>query len=168
MKIIQTLLAVAAPMLAGACMSDTDLVKNAEGFRACKYNDTKGIATICYGYNLQRSKAAGDLKSVGANLSTVMAGGCLSQSQCDSLLNIEMVSARNGARNVVGTTPCACANAVMVDMTYNLGSLSAFNTFTGLIKQGRWKDAAADGHTTLWCSQVGNRCSRDMNQILQC
>ena len=68
------------------CYSDTDLVKMSEGFRACEYKDSVGIATICYGYNLQRSCAAADIKSVGGDLAALMKGGCLSQSQCDSLL----------------------------------------------------------------------------------
>ena len=103
------------------CYSDTDLIKMSEGFRACEYKDTTGHSTICYGYNLNRSCAAADIKAVGGNLASIMKGGCLSQSQCNSLLDKEVSSARSGAAHVFGTVSCACAKAVTVDMTYNLG-----------------------------------------------
>ena len=76
-----------------------------------------------------------------------------------------MGSARSGAQAVFGTVSCACAKAVTVDMTYNLGQagIASFTTFDSLIKQKKWAEAAADGKTTLWCKQVGTRCTRDMN-----
>ena len=55
-------------------------------------------------------------------------------------------------------------------MTYNLGEagLSGFYTFNSYIDDERWDDAADDLYTTLWCSQVGNRCPRDAEQIRAC
>ena len=83
---------------ANGCYSDTDLIKMSEGFRACEYKDSVGIKTICYGYNLQRSCAKNDIASVGGDYNAVMNGGCLSQSQCNSLLDKEIVSARSGEK----------------------------------------------------------------------
>ena len=34
------------------CPTDLALIQQGEGFRSCKYLDTMGIPTICYGYNL--------------------------------------------------------------------------------------------------------------------
>lgn len=52
-------------------------------------------------------------------------------------------------------------------MTYNLGSagMSSFGTFISLIKKGDYASAASDIRGTLWCRQVGNRCSRDASII---
>ena len=65
---------------------------------------------------------------------------------------------------------CKCAEYVLVDMTYNLGEggLSTFNTFNSLMESGQWDAAADDLQGTLWCSQVGTRCTRDTNQIRSC
>ena len=152
------------------CYSDIDLVKMGEGFRACEYKDTMGIPTICYGYNLSRSQAKTDITSVGGDYNAVMNGGCLSESQCTTLLNKDMSSARSGKASVFGNLSCACANAVAVDMTYNLGTsgIRSFNTFDSMMKQGHYKDASDDGKHTAWCGQVKSRCDRDMNQLLQC
>ena len=128
-----------APTDSNGCQSDTDLIKISEGFRSCTYKDSVGIKTICYGYNLERSCAPADIKSVGGDYDAVMAGGCLSQSQCDSLLNKEIVSARNGEKAIYGNKiSCQCATSVLVDMTYNLGQagLASFYTFNSLMEQG--------------------------------
>ena len=55
-------------------------------------------------------------------------------------------------------------------MTYNLGEagLASFNTFNSLMEAGEWDQAADDLSGTLWCSQVGSRCTRDQNQIRGC
>ena len=62
-----------------ACMSDLQLVKDGEGLRTCTYKDTKGIKTVCYGFNLERGTTAKNLiASVGGDYNAVLAGGCLS------------------------------------------------------------------------------------------
>ena len=125
------------PEAANGCKSDTDLIKVSEGYKPCEYKDSVGIKTICYGYNLERSCSERDIKSVGGDYSAVMAGGCLSQSQCDSLLNKEVVSAENGEKAIYGSKiSCQCATSVLVDMTYNLGQagLASFNTFNSLME----------------------------------
>ena len=55
-------------------------------------------------------------------------------------------------------------------MDYNLGTagLATFTTFQSYIEKQDWNDAADDLYTTLWCSQVGTRCSRDAEQIRGC
>ena len=155
---------------AGGCSSDIQLVMQGEGYRSCMYHDTRGIPTVCYGYNLQRSKAAKDISSVGGNYSSVMRGGCLTQPQCQKLLNIDMAWARTGAQQIFGHLSCGCAAAVAVDMTYNLGTagMKSFNQFDALMRAGRYKEAAADAQHTAWCRQVGTRCSRNVRQISMC
>ena len=158
--------------LAG-CQSDLSLIEQGEGFRSCMYKDTMGIPTVCYGFNLNKSGASSQVASVGGNYNSVRSGAqCLSQHQCEQLLQTDVNTARSGERAIYGSkVSCQCAKDVLVDMTYNLGQagLSSFHTFNSLIEQGRWTEAANDLRTgTRWCGQVGNRCTRNMNQIKMC
>ena len=153
------------------CMSDLDLVKDGEGLRTCTYKDTMGIRTVCYGFNLERGSTAKSMvESVGGDYNAVLAGGCLSQSQCSQLLDKDMASSRSCKRSIYGTLSCACADAVAVDLTYNLGcaGMKGFPNFIAQMKAGQWDSAANNLQSTLWCRQVGRRCPRNVNQIKQC
>ena len=68
-------------------------------------------------------------------------------------------------KQIYGSLSCSAAKAVAVDMTYNMGksTMSSFNQFIALMKEGKYADAAADGEGTAWCGQVKSRCSRDMD-----
>ena len=140
--------------MVNGCQSDTELIKISEGYRSCMYKDSVGIKTICYGYNLERSCARAAVTAVGGNYDAVMDGGCLTQSQCNSLLDTEVKSAEQGERSIYGSkVSCQCAVSVLVDMTYNLGQagLASFHTFNSLMEQGKWVDATNDLKTTKWC-----------------
>ena len=133
--------------------------------------DTTGNRTICYGFNLETSSAKKNVEAVGGNFDEVYNGGCLSKSQCEDLLNEEVDVARQGEKQIYGNKiSCQCATYVLVDMTYNLGEagLASFGTFNSLMEAGEWDQAADDLSGTLWCSQVGSRCTRDQNQIRGC
>lgn len=86
--------------------------------------------------------------------------------QCADLLYMEVKVASQGEQAVFGSQ-CSCIAAVLTDMTYNLGEagISTFNTFIGYIKEHNWSAAAQDVRGTLWCRQVGNRCTRDSGII---
>ena len=147
-----------------ACKTDTQLIEQGEGLRKCEYMDTTGNRTVCYGFNLETSSAKKNVEAVGGNFNDVYNGGCLTQSQCEDLLNEEVDVARQGEKQIYGNKiSCQCATYVLVDMTYNLGEagLASFNTFNSLMEAGEWDEAADDLSGTLWCSQVGSRCSRD-------
>eukprot|EP00049_Salpingoeca_infusionum_P024209 m.15227 g.15227 ORF g.15227 m.15227 type:complete len:169 (-) comp6536_c0_seq1:154-660(-) len=152
--------------VATACQSALDLIKAAEGFRACEYVDTTGHKTICYGFNLDASGAKAKVEAVGGNWNSVINGGCLSQSQCTSLLQSEVNKAAGSAASIFGSQ-CSCIQAVLTDMTYNLGAagMASFTTFNGLIRKHDWSAAASDIKGTLWCRQVGSRCTRDAGII---
>ena len=60
----------------------------------CEYMDTTGNRTVCYGFNLETSSAKANVESVGGNFNDVYNGGCLSKSQCNSLLDTEVDVAR--------------------------------------------------------------------------
>ena len=162
---------VATFAAASSCQSDTSLIKEGDGYRSCVYTDTTGNKTICYGFNLEVSSAKSEVASVGADYNSVYNGSqCLSQSQCSTLLNDTIATARSGEQQIYGNVSCYCAKEVLVDMTFNLGEagLSTFNTFNSYIKSEQWDAAANDLYTTLWCSQVGSRCTRDADQIKMC
>ncbi len=146
------------------------LVEKHEGRRSCVYTDTTGHKTIGVGFNLDNSGARSAIAAIGANFDQVYSGKqCLTSSQIDSLFTTSLNSATSGARSVVPgySTLCSNVQAVMIDMDFNLGSagLGSFNTFLSLVKQHKWSDAASDLRGTLWCRQVGNRCSDDSSII---
>lgn len=149
-----------------ACESAIDLIKEAEGFRACEYVDSTGHPTICYGFNLVASGAQAAVEAVGGDYNKVLHGGCLSESQCTQLLSTDVNRACSDSQRVFGSQ-CSCIANVLCDMTYNLGEsgISSFTTFRSYIEAHNWSAAASDIKGTLWCSQVGNRCTRDAGII---
>ncbi|EGD74028.1 hypothetical protein PTSG_05725 [Salpingoeca rosetta] len=168
MRVIAAVVLVAALATASmACESATNLIKQAEGYRPCTYVDTTGHKTICYGFNLDAAGAKSKVQAVGGNWDQVYNhGGCLSQTQCNELLAGEVSAASTNARRIFGNQ-CSCIDAVVTDMTYNLGyaGMSSFTTFISLIKQHDWSKAASDVRGTLWCRQVKSRCTRDAGII---
>ena len=151
-------------------MSDVDLIKDGEGYRQCTYKDTMGIRTVCYGFNLERGNARSEVQAAGGNYDSLMAGGCANQNICNKLLDTEVKIARKNAQSIFGTLSCPAAQAVAVDMTYNLGAatLGQFHTFNSLMKSGAYQSAANDLPHTAYCGQVGRRCTRNMKQIKTC
>jgi len=153
--------------------SDCDarsLISNHEGKRACVYIDTRGHPTVGIGYNLDNSGARQAIAAVGADYDKVRSGSqCLSDSQIMQLFAPSYQSAVSSAKRFVSSfdSLCCTVQEVMTDMSYNLGSLSGFNTFVSLINSGQWSAAAADGRQTAWCGQVGSRCSDDMGRVQQ-
>ena len=78
------------PKSSSSCKTDTELIKQGEGYKLCMYHDSVGVKTICYGFNLETGSAPSKVAAVGGDFNSVNNGGCLSQSQCDSLLNTEI------------------------------------------------------------------------------
>ena len=152
------------------CPSDLALIQQGEGLRLCTYKDSVGIPTVCYGLNLRTGSARADVTSVGGNFDAVLAGGCLTQTQCTNLLNKKLPQARSQQRAIYGTLSCPCANAVTTDMVYNLGQagLAAFTKTNALLKSGQYKAASVEMQNSTWCRQVGSRCTRNANIIASC
>ena len=156
--------------LAGQCMSANDLIKQGEGLRLSRYYDTMGIPTVCYGYNLQNGNARSQVAKAGGNYDSIMAGSATTQAVCNNLLKFEVDIAKSNKNSVFGNLKCAAANDVAVDMTYNLGKggIQGFPKFIAAMKAGNWQQAKKEGENSLWCGQVKSRCSRNMNQIVNC
>ena len=147
-------LLVAGPELADAkqCASAVDLVKLGEGHKLCTYPDTKGHPTICYGFNLDAAGAEGKIHSVGGDWQAVRSGGCLDESQCETLLKMELESAMVNEKSIFGET-CQCVEAALTDMTYNLGvhELRGFAHMIAAIKDKNWAHAADEAIYSSWC-----------------
>ena len=183
MKIILALTSVAAlsaayyysqsSSLQNVSITDVELIKQGEGLRLCTYKDTMGIKTVCYGFNLERSNAQSRVTAAGGSWATLnQVGGCTSQGVCDKLLNVEVQSARQGKANIFGAGSVGCGNAdaVTVDLTYNLGEggLRGFPKFIANIKARNWNGAAGELQNSAYCRQTGTRCTRNMNYLRQC
>jgi len=152
--------------VAYACDDAMTLIEEAEGLELCEYVDTTGHPTICYGFNLDDSDAQQQIEAVGGDYASVMAGGCLTQTQCTELLQTAESAAAASENSIYGSI-CPCIDAVLTDMVYNLGAagIQSFTTFNSYIQAQNWASAASDLKGTLWCSQVGNRCTRDCGII---
>lgn len=156
------------------CASAISLIEQGEGYRDCTYVDTTGHKTICYGFNLETGSARGKIEHLGLRWDRVYnhcgcktsGAGCVNQHQCESLLKEAVDAAAAGAKRVFGRQ-CDCVQNVLTDMTYNLGEagISKFGTFRKLIQSHQWNQAANDLYGTLWCKQVGTRCTRNAGII---
>ena len=134
------------------------------------YYDTMGIPTCCYGYNLKNGNARSQVSKAGGNYDSIMAGQAISQSVCNNLLDFEIAVSKKDKQALFGGLKCKAADDVAVDMTYNMGygTMSQFKRFIGSMKAGNWAEAKSNGQASAWCGQVGSRCSRNMNQIVNC
>jgi hypothetical protein len=140
-----------------------------------------------------------DLEATGCT--ATRSGGCCTQSQCTAVLQTEVDKAASQAASIFGNQ-CDCVQAVLTDLTYNLGDagMRGFPHFIAQIQANDWAGAASNLQSairmpsavilvhqsrmclpshlcctwvcifligifstgTLWCSQVGGRCPRDV------
>ncbi|XP_001632476.2 uncharacterized protein LOC5512121 [Nematostella vectensis] len=164
-----------------ACDPKPMIIAN-EGQKPCMYLDIKGIKTIGVGYNMERSSARADFKSIGADFDKFYNGPltkstkecnctavpCLKEAQVYKLLDISLVTAVKDAQSVISTFESLCCSVqnTMVDMSFTLGgsSFRQFTTFAKFIERQRWKMAGDDLTVSKWCNAKGqdvNRCHRD-------
>jgi lysozyme len=158
----------ASASTAAACDASA-LIANHEGTRSCSYTDTTGHRTVGVGFNLDAcsaSKWSGILPSV--DYQDVYSGKtCLTSDQIHTLLEYSMRGAVAESRRVVSNYDAMCCGVqnVVTDMTFNLGSLSGFGTLVSLFEKGSYAAAADDMKNTLWCRQVGRRCTEDADMV---
>ena len=117
MKVLLATLALTAA-LAAAYQSDRDLIIDAEGISLCEYNQV-----VCYGFNLNKTGAKQEVEDAGGNYQILKTGGCTSHEVCESLLDTDIAKARNTVYDQYGDQiSCPAAQAVVVDMAYNMGA----------------------------------------------
>lgn len=140
-----------------------------EGCCQCTYIDTTGNPTIGVGYLLEPSRASA-LAAVGADYNEIVSGqASLSISQISQLFSSSLDTAVSGAQAIFPEFGSLSTNVQMalVDMTYNLGEagLNQFSTLKSDLAAGNYAGAAAAAQSSLWCSQVGDRCTQDANLL---
>ena len=142
-----------------------------EGYYKCVYNDPLGIPTIGVGFNLKKFGAKGEIESVGANYYAVLNGSqCLDDNQIETLFSKDMETAVSCASSwldnwsSLGVSP----QSAVADMAFNMGcaTLHEFTSMRSAISQKDFQAAAADMKESAWCGQVGGRCSRDVDCML--
>ena len=148
----------------------SSMVKRHEGTRKCVYVDTTGHKTIGVGFNLDQSGARSVCESAGIDYDSVYSGKtCLTDSQVDNLLAYSMKQAESSAAADVSSYSSLCCNVqnVVTDMAFNLGraGLAEFQNTISSINNGDWAAAASGMRNSLWCSQVGSRCSEDAGDM---
>jgi len=127
-----------------------------------------GIPTIGIGFNLKKSGAQEEIEGVGADYAQVLSGAqCLDDDQITELFDEDMNSAVNCVSNWIedySSLDDGPASAV-ADMAFNLGcgGVMEFKEMKAAIENSDWSGAAAAMQNSLWCSQVGNRCNRDVS-----
>lgn len=99
---------VAKKSESSSCPSDIDLIKQAEGFRPCMYYDDQAVRSICYGQSLLNART--EVEAAGGSYEDVMAGGCLSETQCTAFMQKDVERARRDMHRIYGNTvTCPCA-----------------------------------------------------------
>ena len=147
----------------------SSLITEHEGSRSCSYEDTTGHRTVGVGFNMDAvSESTWNSILPGVSYHDVYSGKtCLTSGQIHTLLEYSMKDAIAESRRVVSNYESMCCNVqnVVTDMTFNLGSLSGFHTLVGYFERGDYADAAQDMKGTLWCRQVGRRCTEDAEMV---
>lgn len=156
-----------------SCKDIQSMVAENEGSRSCVYKDSLGIPTIGIGFNLQRGDAKSILSGLGLDYNKVLSGKqCLSQAQITSVFNHDLAWAKAGAAKCIPSFKSlpGCIQNVMIDMTFNMGasSLCSWTTLKNDLAAKKYAAAASFIKGTLYCRQVGNRCTRNTNIISSC
>jgi GH24 family phage-related lysozyme (muramidase) len=139
-----------------------DFIEPFEGRRHRVYRDSRGNRTIGVGFNLDRAGAADDLKRVlpGVGYRALRRGEVsLTDAQIDVLLRQDAQRAIDTARRQVrgfDNLPLG-VQLIVVDMTFNTGSLHKWRQFKAALARQDYAAAADSMHRSLWRRQTGRR-----------
>jgi GH24 family phage-related lysozyme (muramidase) len=133
-----------------------------EGRRHRVYNDSLGHRTIGVGFNLDRSGAASDINMLlpGVSYRTLRRGDVsLTDAQIDVLFRHDVQRALATARRQVQGFEGLPDDAklIVIDMTFNLGSLGKWRKFRAALLRNDFVSAADAMHRSLWRRQTGQR-----------
>ena len=143
-----------------------EIISENEGVKKCVYIDSLGHPTIGIGFNLDRSDASEALKKLGLDYNSVRSGTvCLNDFQIASLFVMDLQKASDGVKSCVpkfNSFP-ECIQKVLLDMTFNMGprSLCSWPNLIAQLNNQEFKEASENLRSSKWCSQVGDRCTRD-------
>lgn len=148
-----------------------------EGVSDSVYADSEGNPTIGAGYNLNADKAQAekDLASVGANFYNVITGKeSLASEQINKLTQISIDRSIKSAKKSVSNFDSLPqpVKEVVIDITYNTGSMDKFPKAKKAIESGDYAKAAQEliyneGKSfTKYFKDVGKRASDNVNKLL--
>ncbi len=137
------------------------------------YRDPRGYLTIGVGFNLDRAGAADDLDQLlpRVNYGALRRGDVsLTDAQIDVLLRHDTQRAIDTARRQVtgfDTLPLD-AQLIVIDMTFNTGSLHKWRNLRSALARQDYASAADAMHRSRWRRQTGQRARNhiDLMQAL--
>ena len=129
-------------------MNLQELLKKHEGLRLKLYQDSLGIPTIGYGFNLRDNSIT---QEIAQELLDLVLSPIISQ-----LSSYPWFTQLNEARQ-----------AAIVDMAYNMGisNLLQFHHMLQALQEGNYQEAASQMLNSLWAKQVGIRAQEDAELI---
>jgi lysozyme len=129
-----------------------EMVMRHEGLRLKSYVDTTGHWTIGYGHLLDAPIPD------------------ITQAEADKMLDEDIGHAEMACAIIYGASPGMTQRRhdALTDLIFNIGSKGAmkFVRMNAAIKKGDWSVAALEMKSSLWCKQVGKRCS-DLSDMLK-
>jgi lysozyme len=144
-------------------------IKADEGFEEGVYEDTMGIKTIGYGFNLERagSQEALDAAGIKKSLADLKGGNAnLTEEEASRLMQGEMGHFKGVAERYVGSETWKKLSpdrqGILTNMAYNMGegTLKQFSNLRSAIQKGDWKQAQAEMKDSAWAKQVKGRADR--------
>lgn len=164
-------------------VKELDTIKNSliaeEGFRTKVYKDTHGNRTIGVGFNLEKSSAKTELKSVGVRYKDVISGKQeLSEEQVYKLLNISIFKALDEVKTLIPNFEILSPirQNALVGLTFQLGKadLAGFKNMLKAINIGDWQTASKEllvnskgSGPSLYYKQTPERAKRYSNMLLK-
>lgn len=134
-----------------------------EGFRDTAYNDSEGILTIGFGFNLEKEGARERIESLGLDYEVVCnKNQKMSFEQAHYLMKEDVGTAISDAKSYVGENWEELhpkAKEIIIDMSYNLGRnrLSGFKKLREALRNYDYQKASKEMQDSKWYHQTGNR-----------
>ena len=144
-------------------------LKTDEGFRSSVYEDTMGIKTVGYGFNLEREGTQDALKNAGIEKSVadLKSGKAqLTEEEASQLMLGEMGHFKLVAQRFVGEETwnnlSGNRQGIITNMAYNMGegTLNKFKKLQAAIRSGDWQEAQVQMADSSWAKQVKGRADR--------
>jgi lysozyme len=141
------------------------LVAKHEGFRRQVYTDTRNKPTIGYGFNLGDPTAIATCDAHGLNISDLLNGAMISQSDAYAVMADQVLEARFAATKIFrnfDTLP-EKVQMVVIDMLFEMGEpvFREFHATIAAIKAGKFDVAADCMRQSKWYGEVPARAIED-------
>ncbi len=150
-------------------MTAKDLIKRHEGLRLTVYEDTCGLPTIGYGFNLEGAGAQAVCARLGLDYSAIKSGASITEAQADAVLDFQLSTVASQAKVIFPAFDSMpqLVQCVVQDLIFNMGAprFDEFHVTIAALRAGDWRAAAAALQDSLWYTQVGSRGSDDVNLL---